>query len=87
MLVGFRIPDSHNLFSFRKMQQEIPDIPMDDAILAHVERIHGKHVFRIVILDQVIDAKFHLDGLFRGKKVTDLDIETFRLDVPPQRKP
>ena len=63
------------------MQQEIADIHMNDPVAAHIKLIHGKHVFRIVILNILIRTELSLLGLFGGQHIAYLNIDAFAVLV------
>ena len=48
---------------------------MLDAIAAHIEFIHGNHIFGKIVADSIIDTKFTVNGIFRCQKIGHLNIQ------------
>lgn len=63
-------------------RQKICDMPVPYAVPAEVEIIHGDYIFRKIILDVFIDAKFPLDGFFGGEEIRNLHIDAVSLLLP-----
>lgn len=37
---------------------------MLDAIAAHIDFIHGNHIFGEIVADSIVDTKFPVNGIF-----------------------
>ena len=56
-------------------QQELLDVPVLDAVAAHVELVQGDHILGEVVPDGVVDPEFSVDRLQGSQQVGDLDVE------------
>ena len=54
---------------------------MQDPIPAEVDGIQGDDVFRVVVADVLVDAKFSVDGFLRREEIGDLDVDAFVLPI------
>lgn len=57
------------------LQQEIRDVPVQDAFPPHIESVHGQDVFRVVVLDGQQGSELPFHGFFRCQKVGYLKID------------